>query len=405
MSDRLDDSIFGTMSRPQLSDDGGRSPEPPGRAPQTRAQRRAGGAMTASAPPGRGRPPRQHARRRLALVLIALLVIVGGGYAAMHTVRPVVESMFGPKDYEGEGSGSVQVVIEPGATGREIAQNLADSGVVMTAGAFEDALTSTPGRQIQPGTYAMHERMSAASALSLLRDDGSRQVVRVTIPEGKRATEVFALLAQASDRPVAEYTAVANHPSGLGLPAAAQGHVEGFLFPATYSFDPGDSAADQLAAMVAQNRSELERLGVPPAQQRRVVILASMIEMEARLPADRPKVARVLENRLAQGMPLQLDSTVKYVDPPDGKVTTTDAQRAARNDFNTYVLRGLPAGPISNPGRASLEAAVRPADGPWLYFVTVDPLSGETRFATTMDEHSANVRVFQAWCQANPGHC
>lgn len=401
MSNRLGDSIFNSSSQSGSSVHGENDLE-------SNTHRQATRSPGHGSPPrparGGGRPPR-HARRWLLTALVTLLVVAGGGYFAMHQLRPVFDSVFGAKDYNGSGSGSVRFVVQPGDTGRAIADNLVDAGVIRGARPFEAALTDQRGKEIQPGTYSLRSQMSATSALSMLRDNGSRQVVKVTVPEGRRATEVFALLADKTGRPLADYHAAAANPDTIGLPAQAGGKVEGYLFPATYSFDPDDDALDQLATMVGRMRTELDQLSVPVAERRRVVVLASLIEMEARNAADRPKVARVLENRLAAKMPLQLDSTVKYSYPPNGKVTTTDAQRNAKNDYNTYAMSGLPAGPIANPGRASLQAALAPTPGPWLYFVTVDPLSGLTRFATTYAEHNVNVAAFQAWCQANAGHC
>lgn len=406
MSNRLDDSIFGTLPRHHTPAGREAAREPAAHAPVTRGERRGAATETPAVGSGRrGRGGPGRGRRRLLLLLITLLVVGGGGYFAVHQLGPVFSSLFGAKDYEGEGSGSVRFVVNPGDTGRQIADNLVAAGVIMNAGPFEDALTAKTGKEIQPGTYAMRSKMSSASALGVLRDDGSRQVVRVTIPEGKRATEVYALLSKATGRRLVDYQAAAGNAAAIGLPAEAKGNAEGYLFPATYSFDPGDDAVDQLSTMVAQTRGVLDELGVPEAQRRRVVILGSLIEKEARLDVDRPKVARVLENRIAKKMPLQLDSTVKYPYPPDGKVTTTDAQRAAKNGYNTYQISGLPVGPIANPGKASLAAAMKPAAGSWLYFVTVNPTTGLTRFATTPAEHDANVRAFQSWCQANRGKC
>ncbi|MBK8435662.1 MAG: endolytic transglycosylase MltG [Austwickia sp.] len=415
MSNRLDDSIFGTTSPP--SDPGSHPP----RAAATRssrharagraeagdgAQRRTGaggrpGGRSGGSGGGRG----SRGPRWIVMALVTLLVIGGGGSFALTQLRPVLDSVFGAKDYEGQGTGSVRFVVKPGESGRQIADNLVAAGVVKSDGAFESALEETPGPQIQPGTYALRSGMSASAALGQLRSTTARQVIKVTVPEGTRATQIYALLAKASGRPVAEYQKAAANPRALGLPAHARGAVEGYLFPATYSFNPGEGAAGQLAIMVARMRAELDELKVPAADQRRVLIMASLVEMEARLAADRPKVARVLLNRLDRGMALQLDSTVKYLNPTDGLVTTTDAQRAAKNGYNTYAMKGLPVGPIANPGRASLEAVLRPAAGPWLFFVTVNPTTGVTRFATTLTEHETNVRAFQAWCRVNSGKC
>ena len=126
--------------------------------------------------------------------------------------------------------------------------------------------------------------------------------------------------------------------------------------------------------------------------------------------ADRAKVARVIENRLAakdgptRGL-LQMDSTVHYAVKKRGKAGTTDADRASASPYNTYRVQGLPPGPINNPGAASIAAAANPAEGPWLFFVTVNPSTGETRFASTVAEHQGNVNLFNQWCRDNAGKC
>jgi UPF0755 protein len=114
------------------------------------------------------------------------------------------------------------------------------------------------------------------------------------------------------------------------------------------------------------------------------------------------KVARVLENRIAIDMPLQLDTTVNYANGKSG-ITTTAEDRANPSPYNTYVHAGLPPGPISNPGEEALSAALSPADGNWLFFVVVNPDTGETRFAATAEEHQQNVLLFQQWLRENPG--
>jgi UPF0755 protein len=115
-----------------------------------------------------------------------------------------------------------------------------------------------------------------------------------------------------------------------------------------------------------------------------------------------PKVARVLDNRLAINMPLQLDTTVNYANGKTG-LTTTDQDRANPSPYNTYLHTGLPPGAISNPGEDALRAVLTPAAGDWLYFVVVNPDTGETRFAATGEEHKANVQLFRQWLAEHPG--
>ena len=142
-------------------------------------------------------------------------------------------------------------------------------------------------------------------------------------------------------------------------------------------------------------------LGLTPMQ---ALVIASIAEKEVK-GEDLPMVTGVLMNRLKQKMPLQLDSTVIYANNISGRLTTTDAERALNSPYNTYKVVGLPPGPIANPGQAALNAALNPTTTDFLYFVVIDPSTGETAFAKTFQEHQANVAKFQAWCQANPGKC
>lgn len=354
------------------------------------------GATAAGRPRGRG--------RRFAVLGAALAVLLLGVVLAAQVLVPIVGGFLEKKDFDGPGTGSTTIVVHQGDTGHAIGETLQKAGVVKTTEAFEKALAENPGDEIQPGTYTLPTQMKAVDAVSRLRSGEARDEKTVTIREGLRAAEVYEQLSKATGVPVKDYVAAAKKPAALGLPAAAKGSLEGYLFPATYTFGPKATAAEQLQELVGQALARYSALGVPPEKMHQIVTIASIVESEARLDADRPKVAAVIENRLRIRMPLQLDSTVSY---GVGKrtITTTDADRKNDNPYNTYLHPGLPAGPIDNPGAASVEAALHPAKGTWLYFVTVNPKTGETAFAETHDQHNANVRKFQAWCQANPGTC
>jgi UPF0755 protein len=340
------------------------------------------------------------------VLLVALALVVGTGAFAVAALWPLVTSLAASNDYVGNGSGTVAVVVHDGDASRTIAATLENAGVVKTAGAFEDAAASDlRSGTLQPGTYALHAKMSAKSALALMLDPASHKGQHVTIREGLWTSEIISALSTATGRPLAEYKAALKKPASLGLPAEAKGNAEGYLFPSTYSFDKKATAAVQLQTMVAKSLDEMSRLGVTPDKARRVLTIASIVEAEAQAAADRPKVARVIENRLAKGMPLQLDTTVSFVAQLRGKVGTTDAQRASKSPYNTYLVKGLPPGPIDSPGSSAMQAALNPAAGPWLYFVAVNPTTGETRFAVNAAGHAANVKLFLAWCSKHPGKC
>lgn len=353
----------------------------------------------------RNKRRKTRAVRRLLVLLVALALIGAAAFAAVTVLRPVFSGFGGDTDYPGPGTSQVQVTVNPGDTGRAIAQTLFTAGVVKTAKAFTDAAANNPASAgIQPGEYTLKKEMKASDAVALLVNPANRTVPMVTIPEGRWKSEVFAILSKASGKPVADYEAAAKDATALGLPAAANGNVEGYLFPSTYEFAKDSSPVQQLRQMVQKTVTTLSAEGVSPDDMEKTVITASILEAEGRTTEDRMKQARVILNRIAKGMNLQIDSTVNY-GVQKRAITTTDAERADKNPYNTYANPGLPVGPIGNPSASSIQAAQHPADGPWLFWVTVNPSTGETKFAQTQEEHDAYVKEFQAWCQANQGKC
>nr|WP_269330369.1 endolytic transglycosylase MltG [Kineosporia babensis] len=295
------------------------------------------------------------------------------------------------------------VVIPEGASGRVMAQELADKGVVKTPVAFIDAVAADKrGAGIQPGNYNLKLEMSAAGALDILADPANRIVAKVTIPEGTRLADALNVIAKKLDLDPKELRAAAES-GDIGLPKAAKGNLEGFLYPATYEFGPDVTAESALAQMVKRGQQTYDKLGIPDNKLRKVVIEASLLEAEAGTEQYMGKVARVIENRVQSGMNLQFDSTVSYA---TGKfnVTTTPQDRESNSPYNTYKFPGLPAGPISNPGEAALAAALNPTPGKWKFFVTTNPDTGETKFANDFAQHQVYVKEFQAWLQANPGN-
>jgi len=351
------------------------------------------------------RDRRRKRRRTTALVALAVCAVLFGGGAVLvgSQASSLVASLTDSGDYEGTGSGDVDVTIPAGASGRTIASTLAEAGVVKTSGAFLTAAAEEPAStSIQPGTYRLRSEMSAASALALLLDPSSRQSLQVQIIEGNLASQIFQKLSEASGRPVSDYEAAAKDPA-LGLPAAANGSVEGYLFPATYTYDLDSTPLEQLQAMVTRATQAMDEVGFPadPAERHRLLTEASLVQKEGANAEDMAKVARVIENRITAGQPLQFDTTVNYATGKTG-LTTTAEDRASTSPYNTYLYPGLPPGPIASPGEDAMRAALQPAEGTWLYFVVTDPTTGATAFADTYEEHQRNVAQFQAWLRANP---
>jgi len=389
---RLDTSIFGDPDHDQNPGhdpaDGVEVALPQRRSDRRRAQHR-----------------RVQGRRRVLVLLLTLGLVAGAGVVATRVLAPLISSLTASNDYTGDGSGAVSVTVHGGDTGRTIGATLEKAGVVKTAKAFADAAAADPkGGSVQPGVYALRSGMSAVSALAMLLNPANRTIPRVTIREGLWTSEIISALSAATGRPLTDYQAALKDPASLGLPVAAHGDAEGYLFPATYEFGKNIGAVEQLHTMVAKSVEELGSLGVTSDQLQRVVTIASIVQAEAKASADFPKVARVIDNRLAKPMSLQLDSTVSFISRRRG-VTTTDAERASKSPYNTYLVAGLPPGPIDSPGLAAMEAALNPTPGPWLYFVAVNPDTGETRFALDASGHDANVKLFQKWCSDHPGKC
>jgi uncharacterized YceG family protein len=332
----------------------------------------------------------------LALLAGVVVAIVLGGQRLLELIDPTA------RDYTGQGTGTVQIRVQEGDTLSDIARTLASADVIASAGPFVDAAeTNADSVGIQPGVYGMRQQMSGQAALDLLLDPVSRLLSRVTLPEGLTVQRTLAKVAEETGVPLADLEAAAADPDALGLPAYANGMLEGFLFPATYDFEPDDAPVDMLRAMVARSGQAFDALRIPEADRLTVVTKASLVQAEASSPEDMAKVARVLENRLADGMALQLDTTVNYANGKAG-ITTTAGDRRNPSPYNTYVHPGLPPGAITNPGEDALRAVQNPASGEWRFFVVVDPDTGDTRFAVTKEEHDQNVLLFRQWLQANP---
>ncbi|WP_258376454.1 endolytic transglycosylase MltG [Curtobacterium sp. MCBD17_028] len=367
---------------------------------------RRGGASRRSQPPRRRR-----SRGAVVAGIVIVAIVLAGGAGATLFVVPKVQSVVAsltkkqePTDYTGSGTGKVTVTIKEGDIGSDVAKTLHRSGVVKTSTAFYQLLLTKQDVQFQPGSYQLKHHMSAKAALAALQDSANKVTATVLIPEGTVLKDVEASLVSKAGLTQASVTAAAADVSGYGLPAGVTS-LEGYLFPATYPINPSWTATQYFQSMVDTMNQHLDDAGVPVAERARVVTFASVVQKEAGLAADYPKVARVFQNRIDQGMPLQSDATVAYGTGHTDRVTTTDAERAdAGNPYNTYQHKGLPPGPISNPGDIAINAVMHPAAGSWLYFVTVDLQTGATVFSTTYAEHEAAVAQWQAWMKAHPDY-
>lgn len=360
---------------------------------------------------------RAHKRRsaqrvRTILIVLLVLAIVGGGvWFAFEQLRSShAQSTLLGDDYPGPGTGSVEVTVDLGQTGMEIGDTLVNAGVVKSLEAFTRAFSANKAAtSIRPGTYTLKREMSASDAVAALLDEANRSDNTITVTPGLTAAQILDRITSVTDFSVDEVEAALSDTKSIGLPAEASGKLEGWLAPGSYEVSKSDTPTTLLSQMVSATISELDSHGVEASRREEVLIKASILEREVNIDEYLPKVARVIENRLSetnaetQGY-LQMDSTVLYGVNKTGGVPSAQ-DMANDNPYNSYLYKGLPPTPIAQPSTAAIEAVLAPAQGSWLYYVTIDLDSGETLFADTYAQQQENIKKFDAYCKANEGKC
>lgn len=347
-------------------------------------------------------------RRPLVVGIVAVLLLVGG--LGAWTVKNDgylfgVRTPLAAPDYEGTGGEPVEVEVPQGANGYSIGAELAEKNVVASADAFVQAFKANPdAAAIQPGTHTLRLRMSAASAVAVLAENKIDRA-GFTVPEGYTVDQIRASMVE-QGWSEADVKAAFGSLDSL-LPAEAGGEAEGWLFASSYESRPElTPAADVVQQMIAETIKVLDGLDVPADQRETVLIKASLIEREARLADDRPIMAAAIENRLAADEWLGIDAALLYGLGRTGGGVTSAELADADNPYNLSVRghKGLPPTPIAAPSRASIEAVMKPADDPDVFFwCTVNLETGETKFANTQAEHDQNVAELHEWMAANPG--
>jgi UPF0755 protein len=324
-----------------------------------------------------GTPPKKKDRRpgRIVLPVIVLVLLLTTGSLARFYSWATGAS--GPRT-------AVAFVVPTGASGSDVAAKLQDEGVIRSALGFKILIRFKHPGEFQAGRYDLTTNMTASQALAALGAGPVQPHVRLTVPEGFTIDQTAGRVTDALRVTPEDFVAAANggtYSLPPYLPAGAQS-VEGFLFPDTYFFFPDATADTVLREQLDQFSKEAtdlnlaakaKALGLTPYQ---VVVVASLIEEEARFQRDRVRVAEVIYNRLRKGMLLQIDATTAYGVGKLGQ-KLTHADYASKSPYNTYVHAGLPPGPISNPGYDSLEAALNPAHGSLLYYVVIDAAGHE----------------------------
>ena len=326
-------------------------------------------------------------RARRLLPLAGLLALASaGGYAAYRMNAPF-------RGWEQP----VFVNIEPGTSSRAIASRLRSAGVLQREWPFLLLHYTSTGRTLKAGEYHFDRALSPREVVSKLRR-GEVYYHSLTIPEGYNIYEVAEAVAASGLASREDLWEAARDARLIADLDAAAHDLEGYLFPDTYYFPRRTSAGEITAAMVARFRKvyrDLQGRHSPSRPVREMVTMASLVEEETPVSAERPLVAGVFYNRLNGGLPLQCDPTVIYAALRAGRYRGVIYQSdlAADSPYNTYRRRGLPPGPIANPGRASLEAAMAPASTEYLYFVKSE--QGGHRFSRTLGEHARAVAEFR----------
>ncbi|MEZ2121224.1 endolytic transglycosylase MltG [Corynebacterium sp. CCM 9203] len=367
----------------------------------------------------------KYVRRRqygMAIIIASVLVIIG-------TVVYIVSSRSGsnvPEDFTGTGNEIVQLVqIEEGSSVSALGPELVKRGIVKSNGAFQAAAGANPdAARVQPGFYRLQGEMSAKSAVAALVDPANK-VEMLEIPGGATLMDVRVIggatrpgiytkisavtCTEGSPNCVTtkelERVAATSDPAELGVPGWALDQVraragdpkrlEGLITPGSYVINPAKDAVGILTELVSagaegyNSTGIVERAAAMDLSPYELLTAASLVEREA--PAgDFDKVARVILNRLAAPMRLEFDSTVNY-DLSEVEVATTDEDRARKTPWNTYAMDGLPQTPIAAPSIQAIEAMENPAEGNWLFFVTVDT-DGRTVFNDTFEEHLRDIQ-------------
>ena len=330
--------------------------------------------------------------KRLFLLIVvgALLLGAGGWWLYARAIEP----------YRGYTGDDAFVDIPSGASPATIGSRLVDAGVVRDARTWQVALwISGRSRSLRAGEYRFDAPLHALDVIDkIARGDVYRR--RLTFREGLTIPEMAQVFEERGFGRAAEFQEAAQNASLIADLDPEARDLEGYLFPETYALPRGTSAAAVVAQMVDGFRRVLTpdlRAAATSAglTTRQLVTLASLVEKETGTPAERPLVAAVYHNRMKIGMGMQADPTVIYALQKAGKYTGNLRRDDLQFDspYNTYKYPGLPPGPIAAPGKASLEAAARPADVGYLYFVSRN--DGSHVFASTLDEHNRNVFTWQ----------
>ncbi|MEC5179408.1 endolytic transglycosylase MltG [Arthrobacter sp. CG_A4] len=354
------------------------------------------------------RPSKKVRRRRRFLALfLTLAVFVVAIVVGAQFLKPLLGGDT-PADYPGPGTGEVTISVPAGAGPRSVASQLQEKKVIANADTFLRDFAASGGA-LSPGDFIMRNEMNNSDAVDVLLNKDKGKVMYFALSAGLRVGESLQAIAEGTGLPASELKTLADSPAQFGVPAKSK-NLEGFLAPGEYRFPLGTPAKDILQKLVTTTLDELKSQGVTdPARQYDVVTIASIVQAEGG-QAEYGDVAGAIYNRLkannteTNGL-IQSDATVTY-GLGIRSFNIDEAQKADKsNPYNTYANTGLPAGPIGSPGKTAIDSAAKPKTNDFLYWVTINLDTKETKFSKTLAEHNTHVDKYNSWCEANPGRC
>nr|WP_251039586.1 endolytic transglycosylase MltG [Arthrobacter sp. ISL-72] len=363
----------------------------------------AGSTMTVA--PAKSKKVRR--RRRWLALLLTLAVFVTALVVGAQFLKPLLGGNT-VADFPGPGTGEVTVSVEPGEGTRSVATKLADQKVIANPDTFLHELTASGGT-VAPGQFQFRQEMKNSDAVAVLLGKADAKVMYFALSAGLRVNESLQAIAEGSGIPVAELKALSDAPAQFGLPGKAK-NLEGYLAPGEHRFPLGTSAKEILQNLVTTTVDELKAQGVTdPAKQYDVVTVASIVQAEGG-QAEYGDVAGAIYNRLkpnnteTAGL-IQSDATVTYGLGIKSFHIDEDQKADKSNPYNTYANQGLPVGPIGSPGKNAIDAAAKPKTNEYMYWVTINLDTKETKFSKTLAEHNVYVEQYNSWCAANAGRC
>ena len=340
--------------------------------------------------------------KRLVSVLVASVLLVGAaGWWVVHALNPA-----------GVPGVAINFTVNEGDTIESVASRLDDAGIISNATLFRWYASTKSDIPLVPGYYALRPKDNAGSIIEALSTPPAQTFLSVTFPEGLTVAQMAKRLSEKMTFMQAEDFVIAATDGSVVSELSPKGNVslEGLLFPDTYQISGDDNESRVVARLASMMQRVARQVDLVAGAKTRgfspyeILIIASMVEREAKVPADRAKIAQVIYNRLAAKMKLEIDASVKYGQDP--AMSWTD-MKATDTPFNTYIYPGLPPTPIANPGKASIQAALAPFGAPptgdeacidlpagtkceYLYYVLADS-TGRHVFATTYDQHLVNI--------------